>query len=253
MENLVRKVRPAPLAGLLARAFCLNRRRYISTSRGTFYLNPVSQLGWEVTKSEYEPEMRTTLERYLSPGATFIDLGANEGYFSVISSRLVGQSGRVFAIEPQSRLKDVIEKNLAANDCTNVTVLQRLVSDKPGTAKLYITPSMNTGGSSLYRPNRYPLPSESIPSYSLADLLAELRIEHCDLMKVDIEGAEWEVFMPAAEVLRRGVLRNIALETHPSILAKRGLNVEDLHAHMRRNSYQLVQVPGSSSVYSFVG
>jgi len=59
----------------------------------------------------------------LPPGGIFIDLGANEGYFSVIGSKLVGMAGRVLAFEPQSRLQPVINRNSTLNSCDNVEVL----------------------------------------------------------------------------------------------------------------------------------
>jgi hypothetical protein len=73
----------------------------VSTSNGTFFINPVSNFGAAILNGEYEPEMKRILNRYLPDGGTFIDLGANEGYFSVLASRMVGSKGRVVAILPQ--------------------------------------------------------------------------------------------------------------------------------------------------------
>jgi hypothetical protein len=75
-------------------------------------------------------------------------------------------------------------------------------------------------------------------------------VDRCDLMKVDIEGAEYDVFMAADDVLRRGILRHVALEIHPSILANRGLSADTLHAHMIESGYRLDKDIGPS-VYSF--
>lgn len=70
-------------------------------------------------------------------------------------------------------------------------------------------------------------------------------------MKVDIEGAEYDVFMAASEVLSNGILKNIALEFHPSVIKSRGLSTEKLHSHIVQNGYELKEELGNS-VYSFV-
>ena len=69
-------------------------------------------------------------------------------------------------------------------------------------------------------------------------------------MKVDIEGAEYDVFMSSAEVLRKGLFRNIALEIHPSILKRRGLSPERLHDQFLSCGYILTTLDGHC-VYTF--
>lgn len=248
--DLLLKVRPAPLASLLATAFRLNKRRLVRGKHATLFIDPVSDFGAAILKDEYEPQMRKVLGRYLSPGGQFIDLGANEGYFAVLASEIVGSRGTVIAIEPQSRLQHVIHTNLQVNDCFNVRVVRCVVSDKTGKAQLSLTATVNTGGSSLFRPTKYSLPTEEVPSFCLSDLSDRLGVEHCDLMKVDIEGAEYDVFISAAEVLRKGIFRHIALEIHGAILERRGLSADHLHKHMVECGYELNTDLGHS-VYSF--
>ena len=52
----------------------------------------------------YEPHLTQVFERYCRPGMTVVDVGANLGYYSLLASRLVGTSGRVIALEPNSRI-----------------------------------------------------------------------------------------------------------------------------------------------------
>jgi len=245
-------LRPAPLASAVAAVCGLNRRRLVRADHGTFLINPISDFGSAILKGEYEPQMRSVLSRYLSPGGVFIDLGANEGYFSVLASHLVGPKGTVIAIEPQSRLQNVFQTNLAVNECYNVRLIRCAVCDRTGTAQLSLAPSTNTGASSLFRSTRYALPTEEIRSLCLGDLLDRTGVEHCDLMKVDIEGAEYDVFMAAADVLKKGVLKNIALEIHSSILESRGLSADELHKYIVENGYELNSELGPW-VYSFGG
>ncbi len=241
--GLLRRVRPAPVASLLSTLCGLTRRKPYPTPHGLFAIAPVSMFGGCFLETgEYEPQVVAVLHKYLHPGNTFIDLGANEGYFSVIASGLVGPGGRVVAVEPQSRLQTVIHTNLELNGCANVEVQRLLVSGVDGELDLMLMPEASPGASSLYtsRPKlRSILPKERVASKTLGSFLALSRIIRCDLMKVDIEGAEWDVFMNAGEVLRSGMIRNMVIEIHNGILEARGLSGSDFDRFIRGCGYTL--------------
>jgi FkbM family methyltransferase len=242
-SRLLRRVRPAVFASRLSTLCGLTRRKPYPTPHGLFAISPVSQFGGCLLEmGEYEPQMIAVLRKYLHPGGTFIDLGANEGYFSVIASGLVGPGGRVFAIEPQSRLQAVIHTNLELNGCANVEVQHILLSGVEGEMDLMLTPQANPGASSLYTSHqklRSILPKERVTSRTLDRFLASAPIVDCDLMKVDIEGAEWDVFMNAGEVLRSGMIRNMVIEIHNGILEARGLSGGDFDRYIRGCGYTL--------------
>jgi protein-L-isoaspartate O-methyltransferase len=145
----IRGLRPAPLASAIARISRLDRRRFVQTEHGAFFVNPMSNLGSRLLLGEYEQSTTALLSQYLKPGAVFVDLGANEGYFTVIASRVVGPGGRVFAIEPQSRLPEVLETNLRANYCRNVRLIKAVVSSKTERMQLALISDMNTGATSF--------------------------------------------------------------------------------------------------------
>jgi FkbM family methyltransferase len=240
LSHAVRGIRPAPLASAIGKIFGLSKRKVVSTRHGVFCLNPISDLGYSLMFSDdYEPGMAAVLQRYLSPGGVFIDLGANEGYFSVLASRLVGPRGSVIAVEPQSRLENVIQTNLSLNECSNVRLIQAAVSSISGPVQIQLSPDINTGSSSLFRSTKYPLKVESVPSVTIAELLSRTGVDRCDLIKVDVEGAEYETFMGAEQVLRAGILRNIALEIHNTILETRGLSGLKLHKWILSCGYKL--------------
>ena len=250
--DFVRKLRPAPVGSAVSWMFGLNKRRLVQTPHGKFLLSPVSNLGYQLAHGEYEPAMTRVLHRYLKPGDVFIDLGANEGYFTIIASSLVGDSGSVIAIEPQSRLQHSLKATLALNDCANVQLFQTLVTSSTGTARLHLAADTNTGATSLFRVSKYPVPTEEVRSMTLRDFLRSTGIKSCDLLKVDIEGAEYEVFMSAGEVLKSGAIRKIALEIHGSILEGRGLSGEELHRFILSHGY-ILEDEAETRVYAFAG
>ena len=220
------RVRPAPVAVALKNLLGI-RRIEIPSQEGTFWLDPASEFGQRLlTIGSCEPELVATMHRLLRPGNTFADIGANEGYFSVVAARLVGPTGRVLAIEPQNRLQEVLHRNFALNAAHNVTLVRSAVSDAAGVAELNLAPSMNTGATSLMRRTRYALERETVPLRTLTDIFSAAGLERIDLLKMDIEGWEYEAILGSPALFASGAIRAISLELHPDHLRDRGLDAQ---------------------------
>ncbi len=252
LESAIRRIRPAPVQSALLKMLGLTRRREITFEGWRFYCDPSSNFGHSLANGGYEPRMVEVLRNYLRPNGTFLDLGTNEGFFSVLASTFVGPMGQVISVEPQTRLLPQIQENLKRNSCYNCRVIQCVVSDEDGEAIIHLAPRTNSGATSLFRVTRYPVPTETVPSLTLARLLERCGLGGIDLVKVDIEGAEYSVFTSASEILRTGQLRHIALEYHDTTLRRRGLSSEDLHRHILSCGYRMNDSLGPT-VYEFIG
>jgi len=222
------RVRPAPLA-MVAKKLLRVRRFPIRTELGVFYVDPVSQLGLTVLRGdEYEPDTIRIMCILLRKGCVFCDIGANEGYFSVIASKLIGPTGKVYAVEPQRRLDPVFQQNMRLNNCQNVTLLQCAITDQVGQSYIYLSPNTNTGSSGLRRATKYWNPKQLVETLTLEELIERNAISHVDLMKLDIEGYEYEAILGSTHVLKEGVIEAIALELHPSLIRARRLDPHDI-------------------------
>jgi len=166
-------------------------------------------------------------------------LGANEGFFSVVAARRVGPVGVVVAVEPQTRLLPVIRTNCELNGVESIVRVENVaVSDRKGEAQLFLAPKMNTGSSGLIRPTRYRLPTQTVRIERLADLLDRMGITMIDLLKIDIEGFEYEAVLGSPEVFEAGRIRALALEYHPSVLAARGRPMDDIGRFLMSCGYR---------------
>ena len=83
-----------------------------------------ASVGSAVRAGSYEPEICTQFRRLLSPGMCVLDIGANIGFFAMLSAGLVGASGHVVAVEPNPRNVRLLESSRRKNGFTNMTVLQ---------------------------------------------------------------------------------------------------------------------------------
>lgn len=136
-----------------------------------------------------EPELYH-LPHWLAPGAVFLDVGANIGLFALRAAILVGPSGRVIAVEPAEVSADRLERNLALNAMTHVTVVRAALSDREGEAELRHVELGNDPQAWSIIPEAGGAGAEKVRTTTL-DALAEAQgLTRLDLVKLDVEGAE---------------------------------------------------------------
>ena len=152
----------------------------------------------------FEPNEFAFLARTLRPCMTFVDIGANEGLFTLFAARRVGTSGRVIAIEPSARERAILERNIARNGLDNVTVVPHALAAEPGTAELLIAPRKhglhNTLGEFIYE-GETAVARETVVIETLDDLHKRLALRRVDVIKIDVEGAEVKVLTGGRNVL----------------------------------------------------
>jgi len=221
IESYLTSIRPAWLAELV-KTIAGVERRVVDTEWGHFYVDPGTLLGkYLITDGIHEPSMVETITSLLAPGDVYVDLGANEGYFSVVAGQLVGEEGRILAVEPQSRLLEVIRENADLND-VNIETAHWAVSDIEGVSTLQLAPMINSGSSGFIRKTWYPLPTEEVQTTTLGALLDQREINVVDLLKIDIEGHEYEAVLGSRAVFESQRVSAIALELHPDLLRDAG-------------------------------
>jgi FkbM family methyltransferase len=181
-------------------------------------------------QGSFEEPVVQALERNLGSGAVFLDVGANEGVHSVYAACLVGDAGTVLAVEPQSRLLAVIERNFALNGLRNFRLWGCALSDHDeALLPLNLYPGLNTGSSSIVARYRFCRASERVRTKTASALIAESGVDRVDLVKIDVEGYEPEVVRGFLPALRERRVRALMVDYHSPILARRGLNAEAIH------------------------
>ncbi|MCS3801720.1 FkbM family methyltransferase [Niastella sp. OAS944] len=236
------KIRPVELAVLIKKALFI-KRRTIKIREHLFCIDPISNFGLSLQKNNnYEPEMTAVLKKILIDGDIFIDLGANEGWFSVLASKAVGTSGKVFSIEPQSRLWPVILKNLSINGSFNCQLLPYAVGEKEEEIKITLAPTINTGSSSLISTFRSKFwPKQVISVKRLDDLLSTITQSgknKVKLIKIDIEGFEYFALKSLGNLLQQGIIENILIEIHGTMLRQLNLSSESVIDLLIQNGYE---------------
>jgi FkbM family methyltransferase len=141
------------------------------------------------------------LLRYLSPGDTVFDVGANIGIYSVLAGAIVGPEGRVEAFEPSPTLRPCLEENLRRNGLANVQVHARLVS-----GRRMVDPFID--GQTLTGRRRIPARRDWTRRSNLLRI-ASVPIDEvlpgrpCALVHIDVAGYELSVLEGAEGLLSR--------------------------------------------------
>lgn len=162
-----------------------------------------SSLYW---RGYHSPETRL-LPRLLGPGSVFIDVGANQGEFTLVAAKHA-KHGRVIAVEPVPGLREDLAANLRVNGFDNVTIVPLALADRPGTLTLFaddrtVEGFQNEGTASLWSGGVRGQVVGEVEVDTLDRLVTRLALERIDLVKVDVEGAELAVLRGGGESLRR--------------------------------------------------
>lgn len=200
----------------------------------------------------WEPQMTRWLRSRLRPGDTFIDIGANIGYYSVLTSGLVGDEGQVVAIEASPDFRRKLLQQVQLNECGNVRAVNAAVSDSPKTLTFVLASSANMGANSIVP---YDGPAESsfeIEARPLPELLESDEIARARVIKIDVEGAEGPVVRGMVPILDR--LRpdaEITVEVTPDRMAQLGDSAEELLTTMRDHGFNVYRLANDYAPESY--
>jgi FkbM family methyltransferase len=167
------------------------------------------------------------LRRFLLPGDTFIDVGANHGTFSIMAAELVGPRGRIISIEPQPRLARVVGQSLERCGVP-FEVHQLALGQQEGQVKLY-KPRATSGAAGLFEGYSAVSRHETIqvPVVPMDRLLAGRTLPGRVFLKLDIEGSELAFLLGAREFLQTARPR-LMIEMNPVAMRAAGTSIEVL-------------------------
>ena len=143
----------------------------------------------------YEPHLTAVFERHCRPGMTVVDVGANLGYFSLLAAGLVGPSGRVVVLEPNSENCRLLLSSLRRGGVSNVDLLPVAADAAPGWA--YYSTHVGSNGGLIDDGDLLSHFGVVVPTFRLDDLVSG----PVGLLKMDVEGAEGRVVAGATRII----------------------------------------------------
>jgi FkbM family methyltransferase len=157
-------------------------------------------VGQHVLGGAYEPEIAAVFSRYVKPGMSVVDIGANIGYLTMLLASLVGPSGLVVAVEPNPENIRLLEASRRENNFDQVLVIQAAAGRQTGVLALNVSYS---NGITAELPSNVDaiFASRPVPCFALDAVLPKDR--PINLVKIDTEGAELNAVIGLSETIDR--------------------------------------------------
>lgn len=184
----------------------------------------------------YEPHIARSIAAHMSAGQIGYDVGANAGYLTLLMALCVGKTGRVFAFEPAPRNLAALRQNLVRNRVENITIVAKAVNADSSPVS-FATFDYSLVGHIVTDKTPGDARVISSEATSLDDFVYAEQMPPPNVIKIDVEGAEKDVFDGAERVLR---------EVRPVVIAeiRAGTGWNSIMERMTAIGYQCTPISG---------
>lgn len=222
----------------------------VGSSRLFFRLDDPSAL-WAISELVGQSPMRAAFEKLLQPDTIVVDVGANCGMFSVFALFRNGRRAPVISIEPQPNLCACMRLSREANSASDWLIHQCAAGaiNEPGTVQI---PTENSGEAVICTASQVSA-CDGVPIEirSLDDILRDLDCGTPCVLKLDIEGSEFEAIAGAREFITR-VRPTLFLEINPIAAKRNGHSIEALRDALLDLGYRTWSDPGDCTPRSLL-
>jgi FkbM family methyltransferase len=173
----------------------------VDLGHARMYVSPEdAAIGGAIFCKNFEPHVTQAVRDSLRPGMTFLDIGANIGYFSLLASSGVGSQGQVICFEPSPYNLKLLYLNAAINGRTNIRIYPFAAADHSS-----LVAYDSSGSNGMISPARADLSAllatTLVYTARIGDVLSDL--DRLDVIKIDVEGAEHLALSGGANLLRK--------------------------------------------------
>jgi FkbM family methyltransferase len=194
-------------------------------------LSLVDYIQRNVYLGTYEPRDSMLVRRYLKPGMTFLDVGANIGYYSLMAAAVAGPSGRVISFEPNPELHQHLQETIRSNAIQNIVAEQAAVGDQAGWTDLFVPKERGNNTATLIA-NQGGSPVR-VPVVTLDEYLDQHQIARVDFLKIDVEGFEPKVIQGARSAIQAKRIGAMFCEFNGTWLRLGGTTPKDYYNQLR--------------------
>ncbi|HQO57379.1 MAG TPA: FkbM family methyltransferase [Candidatus Omnitrophota bacterium] len=184
----------------------------------------------------YEKVVTHYFTKFVQRDFIVFDIGANIGWFSLLGSRLVGGNGHVYSFEPEKLNFDVLRKNIELNNIDNVVTINKAVSNINGSVKLNINAKNRGAHTLLPTPDKY---KSCLVEAITIDSFVSDNNTYPDVIKIDVEGAEPQVFDGMKTLLEKSKKLIIFSEFNPFFIKNGGGSPEKYIDNFLNQNFKL--------------
>jgi len=190
----------------------LNRKMYLSAEKAGLDVKGKSIHKQLILDGIRERKSTRIMERFVRPDDVILELGANIGYYVLIESKVLSDKGYIYAVEPAADNVELLKKNIALNNIKNIEVSNMAISNKKGTAKLYLGKACNLH--SLINSSGSPDAKYVEVQTDTVDNFLKGK-KPISFLRMDVEGYETEVIDGMRDTLKSQSFKRLFVEIHP--------------------------------------
>jgi FkbM family methyltransferase len=206
---------------------------------GAWWIARNDGFGASLTYHPLEASECNFVERFLKPGMTVLDIGAHHGLYTLLASKRVGSSGKVFSFEPSPRERRALRLHLLLNRCKNVSLVECALGAEDSETDLYVAAEGLSGFNSLKPPGiTSSISTVRVHVHQLDDWLAKSGVSTVDFIKLDVEGGELSVLGGARCLLTQKPRPIILAEVQDIRTDPWGYKAEEIIRLLEENSYR---------------
>jgi FkbM family methyltransferase len=236
-----RVLRPKPLKAMANAMICRCIPARLKRNGAVLVLNQKDPVvSGAITFGVYERAETAFFCAVCQPGMTFLDIGANIGYYTALASGRIGEKGRIIALEPDPENFRYLQQNAAANGASNAVCIQKAAAGESGVLRLYVNRE-NRGDNRLYA-NDLCDSSYEVEVVTVDAVLEDCGVERVDLVKIDVQGFEGHVLRGMRRTIQRSDSLILLTEFWPLGLRSAGTAPQDLLIELEQEGLRLYEL-----------
>jgi FkbM family methyltransferase len=145
----------------------------------------------------WEPDVVSAIVSALKPGMTAIDVGAHIGYYTILFAKCVGPTGQVLSLEPFPANFGLLQKNVQLNQLQQVQTFPKAVFSRTGELTISVPDDLSDSG------NASVVHNQGAKQFHVSAITLDSLHARPDFLKVDVEGAEYDVLLGGKETIAR--------------------------------------------------
>ena len=188
----------------------------------------------------YEELEAKIMEEKIETGNIVVDIGANIGLHTLNMARIVGNTGQVFAFEPDPSNFEILKKNVKINNYKNIILEQKAVGDKHGRVTLY--QSDNPINHRIFPQTERATNQVQVELTNLDNYFDSDMIDKINFIKIDVEGMEFGVLKGMKNILKNNKKIKILFEFVPKDTIEAGFIPIELLDYLTSNGFKLYSI-----------
>jgi FkbM family methyltransferase len=181
--------------------------------------------------------------KFIKKGDVVCDVGAHIGSHTLRMSQLVGEKGKVLAVEPNTRNFGLLCLNVNLNNLRNVRLFKNALSDSSGSARLHKKPGPNSNMYHSLTREWKQEDWEEVETLSLNDFMKLAKMPQISFMKIDVEGAEESIIIPETSIFEDERIKVLYIDHH------NGVNYNAIIEHLTTFGYSYEKIQKSFLFY----